>query len=230
MDDGGGFVTGRVSGLGETPGEINVLRVHPLFLVEATDLVEVVPSDQQKGAERPVDPSRAIRVPVALDAELIAKPGTEAVKPKPEDRGQRGGGESMYGLLGRAVGQDQPGGDRARRRVRLAGAKQGLERPGVSSMSALAGATQSERLRRAARFTARPKPMFSPGCISSTHGKLSRTSSGEPSVEPLSTTVTAASPESLSGRMLSRQRERRSRVFHETTAIVIGGSLTLGRG
>ncbi len=66
--------------------------------------------------------------------------------------------------------------------------------PGRSFTSAFAGATQALVVCLATRFTARPNPRFDSGTTKRTQGKVSRTRSGDPSVEPLSTTQTAARP------------------------------------
>src|SRR5687768_15023601 len=90
-------------------------------------------------------------------------------------------------------------------------------------MSAFAIAIHWESVLLAARFAADPKPRFSSDAIRFAHPKRSRTRSGDPSLDALSTTQTSARPLSTSGLSDSRQRASRSRVFHETTATVTAG-------
>src|SRR4051794_24419368 len=101
--------------------------------------------------------------------------------------------------------------------------------PGRSAMSAFATPTHGAVVCRATRLTAGPKPRFSCEATSRTHGKRSRTSSGEPSLEALSTTHSSQRPESTSAANDSRQRRSSSRVFQETTATLTSGASCIGR-
>src|SRR5438477_5100511 len=70
-------VTGFPAGARHAPAEIDVLRVHPLRLVEPTDGVPGRPSHEDEGANRPANGAGPSWIEPAADAPVARQPRTD---------------------------------------------------------------------------------------------------------------------------------------------------------
>ena len=100
-----GLVTGAPAGPTHAPRDVEILGVHPLHRVKATDLVPGGPASEQDGGHCPVDGASARRIPVALDAHLVSERSAQVVQAHVEEQRQPERREGVHGVLGRAIGK-----------------------------------------------------------------------------------------------------------------------------
>ena len=68
------------SGARQPPPEVEVLGIHPLRRVEAAGGVPCRAAHDREGADRPVDPARALGIPAAGHAQAVGQAGDDAVQ------------------------------------------------------------------------------------------------------------------------------------------------------